>query len=581
MELIPASRRAPPTFADRVGLAILAAVLGVVAGLLAVAVRRVINVITNAAFYGAYGWSFRSPAEAQDRLGLWIVLVPAVGAVAAVLLVRWTTGAQRVRGTGEVVASSLFSGGRLEGFKTVVHALATLVGLGTGASAGREGAIVQLAAAVGSRGADLLRLTVVNRRTLLAAGAAAAISATFNTPIAGIVFSMEVILLELRARSFGPIAIASVAASVVGRAILGDQPSFPVPVYKLVSVYELPIYLALGLVAGAVTAAFLRSSDWVTDLFAAARLPYWVRPVVGGLWVGALGFAVPRSLGVGYETVRTALNGNLALGVLLTLLFAKVLAYAFTQGSGGATGAFSPSLFVGSMLGGAFGLAAQTALPDLVGPPGAYALVGMAAVYGAAARATLTTLVMLFEMTRTYDIILPIILAVVTADLVTRTFHRESVYTAKFARTGLPTEFEMELSTLDTTRVQDAMTRDVVTIAPQDTIKDVIGTTLRTGHHGFPVIDPDLGLVGIITESDLRTKVGAQELERAVESIMSRDVVVAYPEETLRSALERMLQFRVDHLPVLKTRDVPSLVGLVTRSDVLRTVNQPLGEAAT
>jgi len=567
-----------PSVIEGLQIAFLAGVVGVVSGLLAVAVRRIIDLFTNLFFFQRFSYDFVSPADAVPELGPRVILVPALGGLIIAVFVWLLTRDKKVRGTSEVMEASVFGGGKVDSWRTSVHAIATCIGLGAGGSAGREGAIVQLASGAGSAVGNLLSFSVVHRRILLGAGAAGAISATFNTPIAGLVFAVEVILLELRARSFVPLAVGSVFASVTGRAFLGDEPSFPVPAYRLVSPYELAIYLALGIVAGLISVLFLRAVDSTEGLFGRLDMPFWMKPVVGGVVVGVTGLIVPLSLGVGYEAVAAALHGEIAILFLIILLVAKLVAYTFTQGSGGASGAFSPSLFIGAMLGGAFGLAAQRFFPELTGPAGAYALVGMAAFYGATARATFTAIVMLFEMTRNYDIILPLILACVAADLLARAFYPDSVYTSKLSKKGLPFEFDIGVNILDTTTVREVMSTPVDTVRPEMTIKEVVERTLRTGHQGFPVLDERGALVGLITSNDLRHKVGPGDLERKVGDVMTTKLVVAHPDEILHSALTKMVRGGFGHLPVVK-RDNPTwLVGFLTRSDVMNVEKRKLEE---
>lgn len=567
-----------PSVVEGLQIAFLAGVVGVIAGLLAVGVRVVIGLATNVFYYQRLSPDFVSPALAVPRLGVLVIIIPALGGLVVALFVWLLTRDKKVSGTSEVMEATVFRGGRLDAWRTSVHALATCVGLGAGGSAGREGAIVQLAAGVGSAAASLLSFSVVHRRILLGAGAAGAISATFNTPIAGLVFAVEVVLLELRARSFVPLAVGSVFASVTGRAFLGDEPSFPVPAYRLVSPYELAIYLALGIVAGLVSVLFLKAVDWTEGLFGAVQAPFWSKPVMGGLVVGLTGLLVPLSLGVGYEAVAMALDGALAIHLLVILLAAKLVAYVFTQGSGGASGAFSPSLFIGSMIGGAFGLAAAHFLPTLAGPPGAYALVGMAAFYASTARATFTAIVMLFEMTRNYDIILPLILACVAADLLSRAFYADSVYTSKLAKKGLPFEFDMGVNILDTTTVGEVMSTPVETVRPEMTIRDIVDRTLKTGHQGFPVLDEKGALVGIITSNDLRKKVGPGDLTSKVGDVMTTGLIVAYPDEILHSALTKMVRGGFGHMPVVRRDDPTWLVGFLTRSDVMNVEKRKLEE---
>ncbi|MHB8605592.1 MAG: chloride channel protein, partial [Thermoplasmatota archaeon] len=510
-------------------------------------------------------------------VGIFVVLIPVVGALVAAFIVRAGAEDRRIKGVSDLVETVTHRQGRLNPRKVSSHALATAVSVGSGGSAGREGIIVQFGAVAGSLVSAFGGVSVRERKTLLAAGAAGAIAATFNTPIAGIIFAIEVVLLEFRTRSFVPLAVSSVAATAVAVRFLGDQPSFPVPTFALVSPYEFPLYALLGVLAGLLAGAELglleRSQRW----FARVPGPWWLAPAAGGALVGAVAFWVPGALGIGYEWVRVALVGGFTLPILLILAAAKLISFAITKGSGGASGGFSPSLFMGAMAGGAFGIIVHGVFPTVTATSGAYALVGMAAVYAGVTRASLTAIVMLFEMTRNFEVVLPVILAVVLAEFVAKSFVGGSLY----ARHGVaPTENDMAVNILDLVSVEQIMSKKVEAVKPSMTLREVVDRSFSTGHQGFPVVNLTGDLVGIITTSDLRRKVKPSEMGKLVKDVMTRDLVVATPGESAHRALTRMVTHGIGHLPVVDPDERTRLVGFLTRSDVVDVEKRALAEEA-
>ncbi len=345
-------------------------------------------------------------------------------------------------GVPEVMLAVATFGGKIRARVAVVKSLASAVCIGSGGSAGREGPIVQIGSSLGSSLGQLLRLPESRIRLLVACGAAGGISATFNAPIAGVLFAMEVILREFTANSFAFVVFSSVTACAVSRSLLGNYPSFLIPEYRLVSVWELPLYLGLGLLAGIVSVGFIKSLYGVEDIFERWHFREYLKPVAGGLAIGVMGVFFPQVFGVGYGPQPTGgpggldlvLVGKIGLGMAALLCVLKVLATSFTIGSGGSGGVFAPSLFIGAMLGGAVGQVVHGLWPGMTAGPGAYAVVGMGAVFAGAARAPITAVIILFEMTGDYRIILPLMTAVVGASLLAQHLSRDTIYTLKIRR---------------------------------------------------------------------------------------------------------------------------------------------------
>ncbi len=549
----------------------LAILVGTIAGFGAILFRWFIYFVGDLSFHQVLSRTYIPPVE--HHLGYWVVLVPAAGGLLVGLITRYFAPETKGHGVPEVMAAVATQGGRIRPRVALAKILASGICIGSGGSAGREGPIVQIGSAFGSTVGQFLRLPPSELKVLVGCGASAGIAATFNAPLAGVLFSVELILVELRTRSFVPLVIATTFATIVSRSFLGSQPAFVIPSYSLRSPWELPLYLALGLGAALVAIAETRALYKAEDLFEKLPLPRFLLPAVGGLLLGGLSLAAPQVLGVGYETVDRILSGEWGpswdlLGFLLGLAVAKILALSLTLGSGGSGGVFAPSLFIGAAFGGAFGVAANLLFPGIAAPYSAYALVGMAAVFAAAGRATLTSIVMLFEMTRNYNIILPLMFACVVADVVAWLIQRETIYTLKLVRRGVKLAPEMEINWLRVHTVSDVMRRSVETVPATATVAEVRDKMLTSGHPSFPVVDKEGKLLGIVTHREI-LKALRDDPQRPVGEIAVRRVVVAYPDEPLDAIWERIRRSGVGRLPVVDRRDHRHLVGFVSVADIV------------
>jgi CIC family chloride channel protein len=425
---------------SRSALVPLAITVGVITGLGAVAFRFLITAFTRM-FTGHDDYSAlgRVPSTHWPWLGFWFLLFTPVvaGAVYGPIVHRFAPEA-RGHGVPEVMYAVTHRGGRIAPQVTMVKALASALCIGGGGSVGREGPIVQIGSAAGSTIAQLLRLDTQRVRLLLACGAAAGISATFNAPLAGPLFALELILRNFAAESFGAVVLSSVAAAVVGRALLGDHPFLSLPSFAVHSPVEYVLYGLLGIALGVVGVAFSKllylvedACDWVW------RGPEWARPAVGGIALGGLLIALPQMYGVGYPVLENAVEGRYVIGMLLLLMVGKMFATSLTIGIGGSGGVFAPTLFIGAMAGTAFGAIAHDVLPAVTESAGAYGLIGMGAALGGATRAPITAVVILFELTGEYSIILPLMAAVVVAAGTAHLLSKDTIYTAKLWRRGI------------------------------------------------------------------------------------------------------------------------------------------------
>ncbi|MCA9739652.1 MAG: chloride channel protein, partial [Gemmatimonadetes bacterium] len=481
-------------------------------------------------------------------------LAPPIGMVLVTLLVRRWAPEARGHGVPEVQYAVRMRGGRIRPRVAAAKAVASAISIGSGGSVGREGPIVQIGSALGSSLGQLLGVSPDQLRVLVACGAAGAIGATFNAPIAGTIFGLEVILSSFVARSFGLVVISAVTATAVSQAALGREPAFHlVETFTLVNQWEFALYLALGVLLGIVATLYVRAVYWFEDSFEAwSRGPVF-KATVGGLAVGALGFfGSPHLFGVGHEGVELALMGSLATGMMLALVFLKILATSITLGAGGSGGVFAPALFIGAMGGGAFGRIANDVLQIPIAPAGAYALVGMGALFAAAAHAPMTGIIILFEMTDNYEIILPLMFSVVVAYLISSKLHPDSIYSLKLRRRGALTPAGSASSVLDMVLVEDTMSRQFETLSPELTLDEMARFARSRRTRSWPVVDANERLVGIITDTDLEQAVLAGEMEgKTVGDAMTRKVLSCGPADTLRVAFRLFAQADVQQIPVL------------------------------
>ncbi|RME90104.1 MAG: CBS domain-containing protein, partial [Anaerolineae bacterium] len=468
--------------------------------------------------------------------------------------------------------------------------------IGSGGSAGREGPIVQVGAALGSTFGQWLRLSEDRIRNLVACGAAAGIAATFNAPIAGVLFAVEIILGELHMGMLGNVVISAVTASTVERVFLGERPAFNIPIYGIQTPWEVLLYVLLGILAAVTAVAFIHILYWFEDLFDGWHFPDALKPAVGGLLLGALALIyppflgrigvpanetlaglpitenIPHIFGAGFSVIEGALLGQLSLALLFLLIFLKPLATSFTLGSGNSGGVFAPSLFTGAALGGAFGQVVKVLFPGMTSGPGAFAVVGMAAVFAGAARAPFTAILIVFEMTDDYRLILPLMAAVVVSVLVAERLERESIYTLKLTRRGIRLQRGRDVDVMESVRVADVMITDRLTLSVDTPVTVLAQKFIETARHGFAVLDENGELYGIVSLSDYRAALEKYKdvSKLTVGDIASRAVVTAFPDETIGAVMRRMAPRDISRLPVVDRENPKKVIGLVRRNDIVR-----------
>ncbi len=504
----------------------------------------------------------------------WKVTAPAVGGLLVGLVIHFFAAEARGHGVPEVMESVALRGGRIRPRVVLAKMFASGISIASGGSVGREGPIVQIGSAIGSTVGQWLGVGERRLRTLVGCGAAAGIAGTFNAPVAGALFSVEIILGDFGVTQFSPIVISSVAATVVSRHFLGDFPAFEVPAYSLQSPFELLAYTVLGLLAGLVALLFTRVLYGAEDLFDGLRIPGPLKPALGGALVGLVALRFPEVLGVGYEAINEALQGGLLLRVLLVLVLVKILAVSITIGSGGSGGIFAPSLFIGAMLGGGVGTVVHAAWPGATGGPGAYALVGMGAVVGAATHAPITAILIIFELTNEYTIILPLMVTCIVATLLATQLQKASIYTLKLLRRGIDIRGGQTVNVLRSVKVEDVMRDTFLTIDPGEQVMRVVSRFMEQPGDAVFVVDGDRRLLGVITIDEVRPIMA--ELAELGGLIVARDMMletgfpVFRPGDSLDAAMRR---FATHHhsCPVVDDRGV--IVGSLWPEDVIERYN--------
>lgn len=517
------------------------------------------------------------PLELARALPWWAtLLIPALGGLVVGPLVVLFPREAKGHGVPEVMEAVALRGGMMRGRTVALRTLASALSIGSGGSVGREGPIVQIGAALGSAIGQWLRVPPRSLRTIVGCGAAAGIAATFNAPIAGALFAVEVIIGDFAVAQFSPIVISSVVATVLSRWLLGDHPSFLVPDYELVAPFELVPYAVLGVAAGLVGLAFMRVLYQSEDLFERLPMPAWLKPALGGLVVGAVGVAFPQVYGVGYSTITPALQGSLAPWLLGALLVAKLLATSVTVGSGGSGGVFAPSLFLGAMTGGLLGHLVHGLFPESTAGPGAYALVAMGALVAATTHAPITAIVMIFEMTQSISIIPPLMTSCVVSTLLATFLARESIYTMKLLRRGVDLRAHEEPNLLRRLHVRDVMDRDVASVPASARFDELLQLVVQSPHIEFYVVDERGELQGSISLAALRQLLLDQEALRHV--LVAGDLAVPDPprvteDDDLDTAMQILGHSDLDEIAVVDRADPRRLVGSLTSQRMIDAYN--------
>jgi CIC family chloride channel protein len=553
-------------------VSLLAAFIGLLAGFVAYGLYSVIAFLSNLIFFQRI--SLIMPSLQNNTLGLWVILVPVAGGLVVGWMARY--GSPKIRGHGipEAMEAVLTNQSRIEPRVAILKPISAAISIGTGGPFGAEGPIIQTGGALGSLVGQFLHTTATERKVLLACGAAAGMAATFSTPIAGVILAIELLLFEFKPRSFIPLVISSTLATTVHFMLMGRGPMLNVTDVDFGIPGNLFYYLILGLLCGLVAVVFSNALYWVEDQFEKLPIHWQWWPALGGLGLGIIGFFFPRVLGVGYDTISDILNGHLGLQLLLLVLIFKSLALLISLGSGTSGGLLAPMLMAGAALGGAFAMIVNQLIPGANLSPAAFALVGMAAVFGSAAQAVFTFIIFAFEITRDYNAILPLMLVCVVADGVAILFMRNSIMTEKLVRRGLRIPVGYEADVLQQVSVEEVMDRQPVILPAEMPVRELAdkiagGEARFSSHQAFLIANAQSHLVGIITRGDvLRTL--EIDLGKTVLEAGNDNLVVTYPDESLHDAVAKMVRNDIGRLPVVNRDETTKPVGYLGRRAVFQ-----------
>ncbi|WP_414710917.1 chloride channel protein [Pseudonocardia sp.] len=554
---------------SRAEMIVLALAVGAGVGVGAIVFRWLISVGTRVlSGHADYSEAGHAPNPHVPWLGPYFVLLaPVVAGLLYGPLVQRFAREARGHGVPEVMLAVARRGGRIGGRVAVVKSLASALCIGGGGSVGREGPIVQIGSALGSALGGLVRLSEDRLRLLVACGAAGGIAATFNAPLAGVFFAMELILRDFTAESFGMVVLSSVTASVVGRAAFGDAPFLRLPAFSVQHGSQYLLFALLGVLAGAIGVLFTRVLYWIEDACDWAwRGPEWLRPAAGGILLGGLLLALPQLYGVGYPTLQRAVGGGYLAGFLLVLLVGKMLATSLTIGIGGSGGVFAPSLYIGAMFGMAYGDGVAALAPSQVGVLGAYGLIGMGAVFAGAARAPITAVIIIFELTGEYSLILPLMSAIVLATLTSRVLNRDTIYTLKLRRRGIDLDGDQERQALAGRTVAQVMESPPEPLRADDTVARAAARLSESAHGVLPVAAEDGSYLGTLRARSVAEAL-AEHQSVTVGDITHRTQPLR-PDTELPAALQALTEAHGAGLPVL-AEDRGPLVGWITYQAVL------------
>jgi CIC family chloride channel protein len=553
---------------EQVILFILAVVIGVLGGGGAILFREAIAFFQGFVLEAQYD----RLADLYEEFDWWQVVLSTTSGGLIVGLIAWRLiPGRRVHGVADVIEANALRDGQMNLRVGLLSALSSAVSIGAGASVGREGPVVHLGATLGAWIAEKLHLGRSLARTLLGCGVAAAVAASFNAPIAGWFFALEVVVGHYALGASAPVVIASVAGTMVSRSYFGDYPAFIIGTHDIASFLEFPAFAILGLLSAMIAIVFMRSISSARSLMQRSPIPIWLQPAIGGLIVGLIAIAYPQVLGVGYAATDDALREALTLTMLFALLAVKLIATAISLGCGFGGGVFSPSLFLGAMLGGAFGVLATLANPELSSGPGAYTIVGMGAVAGAVLGAPISTILMIFELTGDYALTVAVMVATIVATLVTRYHFGHSYFTWQLERRGLNVRQGHEQRVLRDVKVAEVMSDDTVTVEPADPMIKVREKLAASPYGTLFVVDKDGGLHGTITFADLSDTAFDTEIDILLNA---QDVARLHPptlesDQDLGVAMRWMQAEGEDHIAVIDNAKTQRLLGVVHQRDVM------------
>jgi CIC family chloride channel protein len=574
--------RVPPERAlvDRrvVFISVLAVVVAGAAGAVAQILTRLIWFVTNLAFYGRFSAGYVTPAA--NRLGGWVIVIPVAGGIIVGLMARYGSAAIRGHGIPEAMEQVLLNRSRIPARITLLKPLSAAIAIGTGGPFGAEGPIIATGGALGSLVGQVLRTTAAERKTLLAAGAAAGMAATFGSPVSAVLLAVELLLFELRPRSVIPVALAAATATGVRVAFGGSAPAFTMPNLAQPHGEALAAYILLGALVGVASVLVTRAVYAIEDAFEHLPVHWMWWPAIGAVAVGVVGYFAPRTLGVGYDNIDHILSSDFTVRAMLVLCVLKFVSWCISLGSGTSGGTLAPLFTIGGALGAVLAAVAAAVVPHVGIDLRIGALVGMAAMFAGASRAMLASVVFAFETTRQPLGLLPLLGGCSTAFLISCLFMRNTIMTEKIARRGVRVPGEYAADFLDQIQAGAAASRPVISLSADDLL-DSVRARIAThspeyAHQGFPVVDSQGLLAGVVTRRDLLDTENAGTLR--VRDLVRRAAAVVFEDSTLREAADHMVREGVGRLPVVSRGEPRKVVGMLTRSDLLTAHKQRLEE---
>jgi len=558
-------------------MVIAAIVIGTLAGLGAILIRLMIHGISDSVYLGSGSLLTRIIASP------WYIkiLVPAGGGLIVGPLIYFFAKEAKGHGVPEVMQSLIMRGGVIRPRVAIVKAIASAITIGTGGSVGREGPIVQIGSSIGSTIGQFFRVSNVRMKTFVGCGAAAGIAAAFNAPVAGAFFALEILLQNFAFSQFYPIVISSVMATVISHSIDGDFAAFIVPAYQLKNPIELLFYFLLAVICALVGHMFIKilyfSEDFFDDSF---KFPEYLKPMIGGALIGAMAIFFPEVMGIGYESITSALKGDQAIWkVAFMLVFIKIIATSVTLGSGGSGGIFAPSLFLGAMTGVFFGGMIHSIFPSITSSSGAYALVAMGGLISATTYAPITAIIIVFELTKDYNIILPLMITCIMSTIISLKLSRESIYTLKLLKRNIFIKDGTEQNVMKSIVVNDVYTKTFETIKSSDQFDEVVNKIISGHDPYFPVLDDKKKLCGVISLHDIKEHLYDKDIFRNLliaDDIANKNIKVAYLDEDCHEVLEKLSQQNLQGLPVVDKRKIDHIKGMIWRKDILDEYNREI-----
>lgn len=547
---------------------VVAILIGTLSGFAAIGIRAMIKGISYLSFPGT-GNILENIIHSPWYI---VILAPIIGGLLVGPIIYFFAPEAKGHGVPEVMQSILQKGGKIRPRVAVIKAIASAITIGSGGSVGREGPIIQIGSSLGSMAGQFFNIPSKRLKTLVGCGAAAGIAAAFNAPIAGALFAVEIILMDFAVAQFSPIVISSVMATVISRSFEGDFAAFQVPKYQLASPYELVFYFILGVGCGLVAYAFIKTLYYCEEYYEnKLKIPEYLQPLTGGIGIGLIGLFFPQIMGVGYDSINNALHSNVIWYFAFTLVFIKIIATSLTLGSGGSGGIFAPSLFMGAMLGEFFGSFVHSALPAMTGTPGAYALVAMGGLVAGTTRAPITAIIIVFELTNDYRIILPLMITCIISMIVSTKLSRESIYTLKLLLRNIGIREGVETNAMESIFVKDVYIRDFDFIKISDNFNHVVNKVIKGRGPEFPVLNSKGNIEGIISLYDIKEVLLDKELLKDLliaDDLLNHNFEILHIDDNCQTALDKMSKYDLEGLPVTENVRSKKILGMLWRKDI-------------